>query len=176
MLSIAQEIALVSIDHPEQYVRKLISTFQVPRHDALVECYLRVPDVQRPIWDSAIFVSTKQSEHFYSDIFHFWVRAFFFFVEDSLLGTMFQEMAPYIECKKISAEEFQRRYLMLLNQRVPEESFIEAQRFHDTYTELEKRSFSSAYVMLDRPNIKSSVANSDGEYVAYFQTVPEANH
>jgi hypothetical protein len=49
-------------------------------------------------------------------------------------------------------------------------------QYPESRIELENRTFSQAYVILDRPNIKSAVASSDGEYVAYFQTVPGANH
>jgi hypothetical protein len=153
----------------------MIKEFQVPESDALVECLLMSSHSQQPIWDAAVFISTKQAEKFYSDAFHFWVRAFFCFAEDMTLGSLFQEMVPYIACNEISTEEFRRKYLTLLHQRVQEESFLEAQKYPETYTELEKRSFSGSYVILDHPNIKSGVAGSDGEYLAYFQYLPAAN-
>jgi hypothetical protein len=158
-----------------EYIRNMIIGFQVPQRDALVECLLMVPNNQNPIWDSAIFVSTKQSAKFYSDLFQFWVRAFFFFVEDMRLGSLFLDVIPFVACKPISAEEFQRNYLTLLHQRVLDSSFTEAQG-SPTRVELEKRSFSDAYVVLNSPAIKSCAACSDREYVAYFQTIPEAHH
>jgi hypothetical protein len=154
----------------------MIKEFQVPESDALVDCLLMPPHTHQPIWDAAVYISTKQAEKFYSDVFHFWVRAFFCFAEDMELGSLFQEVVPFIECNEITPEEFRRNYFALLHQRVQEASFIEAQKYPETYTELEKRSFSHSYVILDHPNVKSCVAGSDGEYLAYFHLLLAVNH
>jgi len=163
-------------DHPTQDIRKMIENFRIPSTDALAECWLSIPNDQQRIIDAGIFISTKQSEGFYSDIFHFWVRAFFFFVEDMNLGIFFQDAIPLIECKEISTSEFRNNYFALFEKRKPGFFFIENQQNPQTYIEINNRTFSKAYIVLDRPNIKSAVASSDGEYVAYFQTMPKGNN
>ena len=157
---------------PVDYMRNLINEFQIPNEDKIIECLLIDKSSQEPIWDAGVFISDEQAGKFYSDIFHFWVRSFFCFVEDLWLGSMLQDRAPDIICTPISPDEFRIHYLKLLHERCLSPDFIETQEFPGTYTELEKRSFTNAYIILDLPNIKSSVANSDGEYLAYFHIKP----
>lgn len=158
----------MKIDDPSQYIRKIIEEFEIPAHDSLKECLLSTPGKNPTLWDSAIIVSTNQREKFYPDIFHFWVRAFFFFLEDVRLGSMLCNVINKVECHSISADEFRRSYLALINERVPDEGFTESQAYPETRIELENRSFADSYVVLKSPNIKSCVARSDGEYVAFF--------
>jgi hypothetical protein len=159
---------LMGGNDPRRYIQKMIEDFRIPGRDALAECLLAAPGEYPPVWDSAIFLSTEQSKGFYSDIFQFWVRAFFCFVEDTRTGSMFHDIIPFIVCREISSEEFRRHFFELLHERRADESFTERQAYPETRVELEKRSFWHPYIVLERPNIKSSVAYSDGEYVTYF--------
>jgi hypothetical protein len=154
----------------------MIDGFRIPHGDALEECLLFNQGTEPSVIDAAIFISTKQSESFYSDILQFWVRAFFCFVEDMRLGTFFRDAATLVECEEISVEEFRDSYLGLIDARSPDSHFAERQQYPESRMELYNRSFFQAYVVLDRPTIKSAVAASDGEFVAYFQTVPKAHN
>jgi hypothetical protein len=167
---------LKEINHPEQYIRKMMEEFQIPSGDALDRCSLSSQIGQKLVIDAEILISNRQSEQFYTDIFHFWVRAFFFFTEDMWLGPLFDEVIPFIGCKKISVEKFSEDYHWLLNSRIKDDHFQECQARPQSYVEIDKRTFSEAYMILDRNSIKSAVAESDGEYVAYFQTVPKGNN
>jgi hypothetical protein len=153
---------------PTQYIQKMIQEFKIPGHDAITECLLAAPGKQAPIWDSAILISTGQAKHFYTDIFQFWVRAFFCFVEDIQAGPLFDSVIPSIDCRPISPEEFQHDYVALIRQRNMDPSFIESQQYPQTFVELEKRTFKEPYTVLHRPDIKSAVTHSNGEYLAYF--------
>jgi hypothetical protein len=153
-------------DDPTSYIQQMIYQFQIPEIDALEECLLAVPGKN---WDAAIVISTRQSEIFYSDIFQFWVRALFFFIEDIRAGWVFQELAPLVKTQKISSAEFERNYLALVNDRTPDEHFVENQSYPESYVKLENRTFVDPYVIVDLCWFKSSIACSDGEYIACFE-------
>jgi hypothetical protein len=157
-------------DDPKRYIQNLIANFKIPGRDALMECLLTLPGTQVPNWDSAVILSTGQSKNFYTDIFQFWVRAFFCFVEDTQDGSLFRDMIPFIVCRKISTKEFKQNYLSLLKQRIQDEAFLERQKYPKTYIELEKRSFSDTYAVINHSNFKSSVASSEGEFATFFVT------
>jgi hypothetical protein len=152
------------------YIQKMISNFKTPQKDALSECILGTKGTKNPTWDSGIFISIKQSEKYYSDIYQFWVRAFFCFIEDVQKGALFKQVVPSITCNEVSSEYFEYEYHKLLQQSIKTSTFIEHQNYPDTYVEVEKRKFTSAHIILSRLDIKSAVANSDGEFVAYFIT------
>jgi hypothetical protein len=162
------------VDHPTAKIRKMIEDFRIPRSDAILDCRLLDRSQGRSVADSCVFFSTKQSEHYYSDIFHFWVRAFFCFAEDMWLGTFFEEAAALVDCRQMAPAQFEASYLELIHSRTLDSNFVEMQSDPRLRIELEKRTFSEAYVVLDQPTIKSAVAASDGEFVAYFRTVPTA--
>lgn len=164
------------VDDPTRKIREMIADFRIPQSDALEECLLFDRSEHRSVIDAGIFISTRQSDRYYSDIFQFWVRAFFCFVEDLWLGGFFDLAAAWVDCRQITSEEFRTAYLELIHSRTPDERFAEIQVNPKLRIELENRTFFEAYVVLDRPNIRSAVAASDGEYVAYFQTVPRANN
>lgn len=146
-----------------QYIRQMLAEFEIPGSDALIECHLALPG---QVWDSAIFISTDR-RRLYRDKFHFWVRTFFCFVE-CRDGKLFRGVIPIVDCRDLSAQEFKRDYLGLLRRRMPDSHFAECQKFVATRTELKQRSFANPHVIVNRPNFKSAVANSDGEYLAYF--------
>lgn len=158
----------IGSDDPTRYIKEMISNFKIPIEDALAECLFAESEKRQPEWSSAIFVSTRQLENFYSDIFQFWVRAFFCFVEDIQAGSLFIDAIPFIRCKKIYIDDFMQNYFSILHQKSADKLFVEQQAYHKTYIELEKRSFSDPYVVLIHPSIKSSIAYSNGEYVAFF--------
>jgi hypothetical protein len=151
-----------------KYVCEMMRKFELPGNELLSECLLGSKDGVETSWDAAIIVSTGQAKAFYADMFQFWVRAFYFFTEDVEAGSMFMEVIPEVGCKSISNEEFQRDYFGLLRSRIQSPEFLEGQAFPGTYVELEKRSFSEAFTIIDSPNLKSGVARSNGEFVAYF--------
>jgi len=140
--------------------------------DAFLYCDLGILHTNPIIWDARIYISTQQSTNYYADIFHFWVRSFYDFCGDMRLGSLFTESASSALCKENSIEEFQTAYYSLLHNHIKDEYFQECQAYPQSYIEIDKRTFSQAYIVLDRPDIKSAVASSDGEYVAYFQIIP----
>jgi hypothetical protein len=158
----------IMTDDPEIIIRKQIKTFKLPGKDALAECLLALSSEKEPVWDAAIFVSLRGYENYYPDIFHFWVRAFYSFLEATRNGKVFHQLDSSITCRQISPEDFRRNYMALLMQRIQDPYFLEQQAFSQTKIELENRTFSTSYVIVDRPDIKSSVAQSGKDYVAYF--------
>jgi hypothetical protein len=171
-----KESLAMKANRPTREIRELIEHFQIPQSDALVECLLSIRDDGKSVIDAGIFISAKQSEDFYRDIFHFWVRAFFCFVEDISLGSFFKDIAPFVACKEISPAQFKHAYLDLIDNRTQDSNFAERQRYPQTRVELRNRTFDQCYKILDRPNIKSAVASSEGEYITYFHTVPKGNN
>jgi hypothetical protein len=155
----------------KKYVQRMITEFRLPGRDALSECILGTPHKPHPIWDSAIVISTEQTTAFYSDMFQFWVRALYSFTEDVRAGSLFQNVSRIINCQPITPQEFRINYFDLLNNRVQDEAFKERQRYPKTYLELEKRSFENPIAVLNQSDIRSAVAESDGEYIAYFEIV-----
>lgn len=160
-------------DDATNYIRRMIRDFNIPSQDKLTECLLKLPNKNHPIWDAGIFISIDQVKGSYSDIFEFWVRSFFCFIEDTRQGLAFKQAVESVECQKISSEEFKRDYFALLNQRVPDAGFAENQLYPETYVEIQKRTFSNPYAVLNHPNIKTAVAHSNGEFVSYFVNVPQ---
>ena len=157
--------------NPTEYVRKMMTGFSVPRSDALAGCLLAVPS-RRPTWDAGIYISTQQSNEFYRDIFEFWVRALFCFVEDAYLGDAFQKAIPVVQCTNISATAFSTQYYSLLDQRLADEGFRESQQYPQTYIELRNRKFTKCVRMVGTLiRLKSDVSHSDGEFVSYFVMV-----
>lgn len=149
---------------PSVRVRRMIKKFVMPSDDKMVEHMLALPD---KTWDAGIFITTRQSERFYSNEFEFWVHAFYCFVEKAPLGSLFSDMEPFVVCKRISVEQFQKAYSELIEKRKSSQ---------ETRVKIKDRSFTKPYVMLNHPNIKSGLASSEGEYVAFFHYIPKDNH
>lgn len=145
-------------------VKNMIEEFQFPWHDAMHEVMLIRRKSGQAIADTGIFISANQSENYYSDIFQFWVRAFFCFVENTGLDDNFKQAIPNIDCIDIANERFEKEYKELISEHVPETNA------QFTLAELEKRKFGKAYMVLNTADFKSAVAESDGEYLAYFKT------
>ncbi len=72
------------------------------------------------------------------------------------------------------AAEFRHEFHSLLCGRARDPAFEEGQVCALTRIELEGRTFGRARLMLDRPDIRSAVAESDREYVAVFGVMREA--
>lgn len=161
------------IHYPDLYIRKMMEELRIPPDETLDRCLLSSQIGNKIIIDAEILISNRQSEKFYADIFHFWVRAFFFFTEDMWLGSLFKDSLPFIACKKISVEKFSADYYSLLHSRIKDKLFQESQSVPQSYVEIDTRTFSEAYAILDCDSIKSAVALSEGEYVAYFETFPK---
>lgn len=159
---------LPRVDDPVSYVREQIRSFQLPGSDALSEVLLTAPTAQPPAWDAGIYVSTQQSERFYADILEFWVRAFYCAVEDLRLGSLFVDVAPDVLVRAIPSTEFHDEFHSLLCARPLDATSEEYQSYTLTRIQLEGRRIGKAWLMLDRPDIRSAVAESDGEFVAYF--------
>ena len=157
------------VDDPIGYVRNQIRSFRLPGRDAVEEVLLAAP-TQPPVWDAGIFVSTAQSERFYADIFEFWVRAMNCFVEDLWVGKLFHDVMPDLIVHEMPNSEFRDEFRSLLSGRIRDPAFEERQAYASTRIELERRSFGKAWLMVNRPDIRSAVAESDGEFVAYFVT------
>jgi hypothetical protein len=158
------------------YIKNLIQNFKIPQQDALQCCSFSSERNGKTIWHSAIYVSMDAEPDFYDNIFEFWVRAYFCFVEDFVLGYVFLEYANKVKCTSISKKNFKEQYSKVLNSGTPETSFSERQMYAETYVELEKRDFSDAYEMINTPYLKSYTAYSDGNYMAFFQITPETNN
>ena len=153
------------------YVQEMIQNFRMPGTDCLTECMLS-PD-SNTHWDSGVFISTGQSKKFYKDIFHFWVRALFCFVENMACAPNslpIESFSPFVKCQQISSEEFRGKLSALVSQHIEDQSHrgTGCPKFQ---IELQKRSFSKSYMVLNDSNFESSVAESDGEYVAYFHRI-----
>ena len=151
----------------------MIDEFKIPPNDKIVECLLASPEKN---WNAGLFISTGQAEGFYSDEFHFWVRAFYCFVEDTARGALFSDAARYVSCKEVPVDNFRNEYIRLFKSGTPADSFLEAQSFPQSRIEFIHRSFERAYSVLDCPHIKSALALSEGEYVAYFNYNPKGNN
>jgi hypothetical protein len=156
----------MKVKDPSLYIRAMIQEFRLPGKDCMTECMF-TPD-EHTVWDSGVFTSTCQSELFYTDIFQFWVRALFCFSEEMADHFLFQSVAPLIACRQIPPKEFERNLLALVHQHMADKSHREMESFSESYTELQKCSFSDSYVVLNGPDVESSVAESGGEYIAYF--------
>jgi hypothetical protein len=89
------------------------------------------------------------------------------------LGVVFLNYSKKLTCRRDSNNGFVEGYLQILKYDIPDEYFMERQAFPETYVELEKRDFSGSYEMLNTPELKSYVANSNGSYVAYFRLTLE---
>jgi hypothetical protein len=159
---------LPKVDDPVAYVRNQIRSFRLPGRDALTEILLTAPTAQPPAWDAGIYVSTQQSERFYADILEFWVRAFYCATEDLSLGKLFHDVIPDLIVRDMPSDEFRDEFHSLLCSRVCDSGFEERQSDTETRIDLEGRRIGKAWLMLDRPDIRSAVAESDGEFVAYF--------
>ena len=166
---------LPRVDDPVGYVRKQIRSFRLPRRDALTEVLLASPTIQPPAWDAGIYVSTAQSERFYADIFEFWVRAMNCFVEDLWVGKLFHDVTGDLIVREMPSAEFRDEFYSLLCGRERDSGFEERQSYTETRIELEGRTFGKAWLMVDRPDVRSAVAESDGEFVAYFGVMREAS-
>lgn len=151
------------LEETSLHVKKMLEEFQGSWEDALHEVMLSPRGNPLTIPDTGIFISTKQSENYYSDIFQFWVRAFFCFGENTGLWDVYEGANSNINCIDISADRFEKEYKDLLTRYVPP-------TFWPSIVELENRTFNKAYLVLDTAVIKSAVAESDGEYLAYFET------
>jgi hypothetical protein len=151
------------------YICEMLQQFQMPGKDCMTECMLS-PDEQAP-WDSGVFVSTRQSEGFYTDIFQFWVRTLFCFFEEIRHNSSMNSVAPFVICKQMLPIGFERNLIALLHQHIASETHRERQSFPESFIELEKRTFSESYAVLDCPDLESAVAESDGEYIAYFHRI-----
>jgi hypothetical protein len=154
---------------PTIYIREMLQNFQMPGTDAMLECMFS-PD-ENSLWDSGVFISISQSQGFYKDIFQFWVRALFCFFEGMADNTLLQSVAPFVACKEISPKEFEQKLLTLVRQHVVDKHNREKESFSVSQIELQKRLYQKSYFVLGGSDIESSVAESDGEYIAYFHRI-----
>lgn len=150
-----------------QYISSMMLEFVMPPADALTEYWLCLPTKQ-PKWDMAVYLSTDQSNSFYSDVFQFWVRALFCFNEDLWLGSMFKDIVPDIDCRSMSAQQFEDDLVALLGERVLAPKHLEESSLLEVVSKFRERTYTDAYSVVSRPGIKSAVASSDGEYIVYF--------
>ena len=155
---------------PTLYIREMIQHFRMPGQDYMTECMFS-PD-KNCVWDSGVFISTNQSKGFYTDVFQFWVRAYFCFCEhffEKMVGDLtFQSAETQVNCQQIPTVEFVSGLLKLVKQHLADMGNREADSFPESFSSLQERSFSNAFLVLDSSDIQSSVAESDGEFIAYF--------
>ncbi|MEX2297156.1 MAG: hypothetical protein WD715_07080 [Dongiaceae bacterium] len=163
--------AMPRVGNPVHHTRAMIEAFCTPGRDALADCLLATRGKEPPDWDAGIYVSTSQSTGFYADIFEFWVRALHCFVEDTQLGSLFHSVVPDLLCQEMPPSIFRDRCLSLLHARKADAAFIERQSFPQTRIELEDRRFDSAWLIIDRPDFRSAVAQTEGEFLAFFVTM-----
>ncbi|MCC7037179.1 MAG: hypothetical protein IT560_07700, partial [Alphaproteobacteria bacterium] len=102
------------LEETSLHVKKMLEEFQGSWEDALHEVMLSPRGNPLTIPDTGIFISTKQSENYYSDIFQFWVRAFFCFGENTGLWDVYEGANSNINCIDISADRFEKEYKDLL--------------------------------------------------------------
>jgi hypothetical protein len=150
---------------PSIYIREMIEQFQMPGKDWMNAC-LYSPG-KSLLYDSEVFISTRQSENFYKDIFQFWVRALFCFSEDMSDRLLFMPIAPLVACRQITPKEFQESLHGLIDHHIEDQTRREA-GYPEFHIEIKKRSFSRSYSVLNHPDLESSVAESEGEFIAYF--------
>jgi hypothetical protein len=159
-------------DNPTFYVREMIQQFRMPGKDCINE-YMFSSD-KNSLWDLGIFISTAQSENFYTDIFQFWIRSLFCFFENMADYSTLQSVAPFVVCEKISKREFEQNFLKLISKHVIDRNA------HFDVAEFQKLSFSKSYLILHGSEIESSVAELegkfDGEYIAYFHQTKKCQH
>ena len=154
--------------NPSIYIREMIEQFQMPGKDWMNEC-LYSPG-KSLLYDSEVFISTRQSASFYKDIFQFWVRALFCFSEDMSDSLLFMPITPFVACRQITPNEFRNSLHALIDHHIEDQTRREA-GYPEFHVEIKKRLFSNSYSVVSYPDLESSVAESDGEFVAYFHRI-----
>jgi len=158
-------MALHDVDNE---IRQMLANFSIPSKDELTVCQLHQKE-NPSIWNAAIFFHEVTDVPFYKNIFHFWVRAFFFYSEDHHLGSLFANAGPFIKHEEIDNKDFEIQYFKLLAERNTDDHFLEGQQFNESRVEIYDRSFQRSYKIIDIPNLKSFVSYSDNDYVALFK-------
>lgn len=106
-------------------------------------------------------------------MFQFWVRAFFFLIEDIGEGKLFTDVAPAIKCKEIPKSQFEEDYKNLLTLHHKTGEHAASRTYEEVHTSLKARTFSECYTIIDTEKVKSSVAISNGEYLAHFRILSD---
>ena len=149
-------------------IRNLITNFSLPPREYFTECMLVAETDDSCYYKGGIFICDEASVDFYASRQEFWVRSLYALTENIHgSGYVFNEVVSSIHPEAVPPAQFSEQYFHFLDSFTPETSFLEYQKFAETYTNLTDRKFSDSLNILN-DSIISSIATSHGDYVSYF--------
>lgn len=145
-------------------VQSLVEQFTIPAADSL-DLFVNARLASTTMY-FGIAVYKKSCDQFYPDIWTFWVRAFFCFIEDTWSGDLFTNKS--INCREVSIMDFRENLFAGIGEIGSQNMLSGAIPLAASGINLDKLVFSEAWQLFGDFPLQSAVADAGTEYIAYF--------